>query len=135
VKANPQRNLVLILARDFASRLATAVFLVDRDGTLIYYNEAAEQVLGRPYVEGETMPAQEWSTGFHPRDAAGADVPLEQLPLGVALVKRVPAHGQIEIDGADGVARTIAVTAFPLFATAEEFVGAVAIFWEQEAGA
>ena len=36
-----QRNLVLILARAFASNLATAVFLVDADGTVIYYNEAA----------------------------------------------------------------------------------------------
>ena len=47
-----QRNLVLILARDFASRLATAVFLVDPDDNLIYYNEAAEQMLGIPFVEG-----------------------------------------------------------------------------------
>ena len=47
-----QQNLILILARDFASRLATAVFLVDADGTVVYYNEAAERLLGTKFVEG-----------------------------------------------------------------------------------
>jgi PAS domain-containing protein len=127
----PQRNLVLILARDFASRLATAVFLVDHEGSVIYFNEAAEHVLGRPYVEGMTMSAGEWSTAFTPRDETGDPLPLEQVPLGVALTRRVPDHGAVRIDGEDGVTRTIEVTAFPLFAHADEFVGAVAIFWER----
>ena len=47
-----QHDLVLILARDFASRLATAVFLVDTEDNLIYFNEAAEAMLGIPYAEG-----------------------------------------------------------------------------------
>ena len=78
--AAPQRNLILILARDFASRLATAVFLVDAQGNLIYYNEAAERVLGRPFVEGQTMPASEWSTSFRPVDEDGNPLPLEAAP-------------------------------------------------------
>ncbi len=127
----PQRNLVQILARDFASRLATAVFLVDESGDLIYYNEAAELVLGQPYVEGRTMSAREWSTDFDPQDDEGEALPLEQLPLGVALRERKPAHRKLQILGGDGVPRKIEVTAFPLFAHADEFVGAVAIFWER----
>ncbi len=129
----PQRNLVLILARDFASRLATAFFLVDHEGTLIYYNEAAEHVLGRPYIEGETMAAGEWSTIFKPGDEHGNPLPIEQLPLGVAILRGEPAHNMIWIEGQDGVRRTIEVTAFPLFATENDMVGAVAIFWEPEA--
>ena len=43
-KAPEQRNLTLILARSFASHLATAVFLLDAEGTVIYYNEAAERM-------------------------------------------------------------------------------------------
>lgn len=126
----PQRNLVLILARDFAARLATAVFLVDTDGTLIYYNEAAGHVLGQPYVEGAGMVASEWSTAFEPIDADGSPIPLEDLPLGIAITRRQPAHRDLQIMGADRVARHIEVSAFPLFAHADECVGAVAIFWE-----
>jgi PAS domain-containing protein len=124
-------HLVLIMARDFASRLATAVFLVDTQGTLIYYNEGAERILGRPFEEGHPMPAAEWSTAFEPVDASGAPLPLDDLPLGRALQTRAPAHRDLTIVGADGVARAIEVTALPLFAHADEFVGAVAIFWER----
>jgi len=124
-------NLVLIMARDFASRLATAVFLVDPEGTLIYYNEGAERILGHAFEEGHPMPAGEWSTVFSPADDEGRPLPLEDLPLGAALKTREPAHRDLTIVGADGVARTIEVTAIPLFAHADEFVGAVAIFWER----
>jgi PAS domain-containing protein len=130
VVAGGQRNLVLILARDFASRLATAVFLVDATGDVIYFNEAAERVLGSPYEEGRTMPAAEWSTAFEPVDEEGQRLRLEDLPLGVAVTRREPAHRELRMRGADGVPREIEVTAFPLFAHADEFVGAVAIFWE-----
>jgi PAS domain-containing protein len=129
--AASQRNLVLILARDFASRLATAVFLVDPQGSLIYFNESAERILGRRFVEGTDMPADVWSTSFTPTDEDGSPLPLAELPLGIALQRREPAHRELAITGADGTARRIEVTAFPLFAHAEECVGAVAIFWER----
>jgi PAS domain-containing protein len=126
-----QHNLVLILARDFASRLATAVFLVDPQGSLVYFNEAAEDVLGQRYAEGVSMSAREWSTAFEPVAADGTPLPLGDLPLGIALSRREPAHSAIRIVGRDGVTREIEVTAFPLFAHADEFVGAVAIFWQR----
>jgi PAS domain-containing protein len=125
-----QHNLVLILARAFASRLATAVFLVDADGTVLYYNEAAEHVLGRRYIEGHGMPSEEWSTVFRPRDDQGNPVALEDLPIGVAIIRREPAHGIVTIHGADGVERQIEITSFPLFAHTDDFVGAIAIFWQ-----
>lgn len=128
-------NLVLILARDFASRLATAVFLVDPAGTLIYYNEGAERILGRAFEEGHPMPAAEWSTAFSPVDDDGTPLPLDDLPLGATLRTRAPAHRDLTIVGADGVARAIEVTAIPLFAHADEFVGAVAVFWERSEAA
>jgi PAS domain-containing protein len=125
-----QRSLLLILARDFASRLATAVFLVDPEGTLIYFNEAAERILGQQFEEGREVPASEWATSFDPIDDGGKPLALQDLPLGVTLRERVPAHLGFRIVGADGVERRLEVTAFPLFAHADAFVGAVAIFWE-----
>ncbi len=125
-----QRHLILIVARDFASRLATAVFLVDPEGNAIYFNEAAERLLARPFIEGHGMPAGIWSTAFMPLDAQGEPIPFEELPLGIALTRKAPAHKAFQIRGLDGVVRSVAVTAFPLFAHTEEFVGAMAIFWE-----
>lgn len=130
-----QRNLILILARDFASRLATAVFLVDAQGSVIYFNEAAERLLGQRFMEGPGMPASEWSTKFEPIDDEGNAVPFEQIPLGVAISSKEPVHQAFRIRGADGVRHRIEVTAFPLLAHTDECIGAIAIFWEPpEAG-
>jgi PAS domain-containing protein len=125
-----QHHLVLILARDFASRLATPVFLVDARGSVIYFNEAAERVLGRPYVEGAGMAAEEWSTSFAPADDQGDPIELNDLPLGVAILQQRPDHRMLRIRSADGSERRIEVTAFPLFAHEDECMGAIAIFWE-----
>jgi PAS domain-containing protein len=125
-----QRHLVLILARNFASRLATPVWLVDAEGTVIYFNEAAEAVLGRRFVEGSGMPAEEWAPMFSPIDAMGQPVPYERLSVAVALREGRPDHADIGITSLDGTHRSIAVTAFPLFAHPGECLGAIAIFWE-----
>ena len=126
-----QQNLVLILARSFAAQLATAVFLVDAEGTVIYFNEAAELLLGQPFIEGAGMAADEWSTRYLPRDSEGHTVPLESLPLGVTMLKRESAYGILTILGADGVDRRIEVAALPLLDHTEDFAGAIALFWER----
>jgi PAS domain S-box-containing protein len=125
-----QHHLVLILARDFASRLATPMFLVDVHGTVIYFNEAAERVLGRPYMEGADMAAEEWSTIFAPADDDGNPIEMTDLPLGVAILQRHPDHRTLRIRSIDGSERRIEVTAFPLFAHEDECLGAIAISWE-----
>jgi hypothetical protein len=126
-----QRDHVLILAKSFAAQLATAAFLVDAEGTVIYFNEAAERLLGQRFIEGVGMAAEEWSTRYQPRDAEGHTVPLESLPLGVTMLKHESAHGILTISGADRVDRRIEVAAFPLLVRTEEFVGAIALFWER----
>lgn len=125
-----QRHLILILARDFASRLATAVFLVDEQGSVVYFNEAAERLLGTRFVEGKGMTAADWSSRYQATDAEGNPMPLERMPLGVAIQSREPAHGAMRIWAADGAPHRIEVTAFPLLAHTDECVGAIAIFWE-----
>jgi PAS domain-containing protein len=131
--ASTQRNLVMILARDLTSRLATPAFVVDADGTLAYFNEAAEPVLGRSYAESGELRAGEWATEWEPTDLDGTPVPLEDLPLGIAFREGRAAHRAIRIMGGDGVHREIEVTAFPLCPRRDLILGAVAVFWERPA--
>ncbi len=63
-------------------------------------------------------------------DEDGTPLALDSIPLGVAIERQEPAHSALWIEGHDGVRRRIEVTAFPLFAHANDMVGAVAIFWE-----
>ena len=134
VQGRRQKNLILILAREFASKLATPMFVVDAAGDLVFYNEPAEEVLGRSFGEGGEMPVKMLPSLFSPEDLEGKPLALEELPLGIALIARKPAHRDLRIAGLDGRKRVVSVTAFPLFARADEFVGAVAVFWQQPGG-
>jgi PAS domain-containing protein len=126
-----QKAVELILMRQLASCLAVPVFLVDPEGTLLYYNEPAERLLGSRYDETGEMPASEWSTFFTPTAEDGSTLPPEELALSAALRKWHPAHRGLIIRGLDGVTRRIAVTAFPLEGQGGRRLGAVAIFWEE----
>ena len=134
VQGPRQKNLILILAREFASKLATPMFVADAAGDLVFYNEPAEDVLGRNFGEAGEMPAATLPSLFSPEDLEGKPLPLDEIPLGIALLARQPAHRALRITGLDGRRRLVSATAFPLFARADEFVGAVAIFWEQSDG-
>jgi PAS domain-containing protein len=129
LERRPQKHLALILARELASNLATPTLIADAEGTLVFYNEAAEAVVGRPFAEAGEMPVDEWATSFAPRTLGGEPVPIEHRPTRIALDERRPAHQAFRITSTDGVERDVEVTAFPLFAHSEEFVGIVAIFW------
>jgi PAS domain-containing protein len=124
-----QRPIELILIRHLASRLGIPVFVVDAEGDMVYFNEPAEGVLGRRFDEIRAMPFEEWTTAFAPAEL-GRPMTAEELPLVIALRRGVPAHRTFEIVGADGVERSIEVTAFPLVTPASEQVGAVSMFWE-----
>lgn len=129
-----QKDVEIILARQLASYLAVPIFLVDPAGSLLYYNESAEAILGLRFDETGTMPLEEWSRAFVPRDVKGAPLAAEGLPLVVALRERKPAQLRFHIRGLDGVLRQIDTTAVPLFGQAGRFLGAMAIFWEVRDG-
>jgi PAS domain-containing protein len=121
----------LILMRQLASYLVMPVFIVDRAGTLVYYNEAAQRLLGKPYEENDEMPLQEWGTNFQPKREDGDQIPPEDLPLATALREGHPVHfAPLIIRSGDGVNRRLAVTAFPIVSYQDETLGAAAIFWE-----
>ncbi|MGD2157436.1 MAG: hypothetical protein PVG14_11520 [Anaerolineales bacterium] len=125
-----QQEIEIILSRHLAEYLAMPMFIVDPVGGLLFYNEPAEKVLGYRYDETGPMPAEEWSTIFKPMDENGQLIDPEELPLMIAMMQKHPAHRSFWIEGMDDALRQIEVTAFPLIAQAERFLGAVAIFWE-----
>jgi PAS domain-containing protein len=129
-----QHALQLIMARELSETIASPVFLVDAQGVLVYYNEPAEEILGLRYAEAGPLKPDEWGTKWKPEYLDGTPITLEKLPLTIAIAQRRPAHMPFRITGIDGKKRTIEATAFPLMARADEYVGAVAIFWESKDG-
>jgi PAS domain-containing protein len=132
MKQNRRRkSLVLILAREFASNLATPIYIADADETLVYFNEPAEKIAGRSFAEVGEIPVREWTEMLVPRGADGKPLRREETPGGIAFSERRPAHASLRITGLDGNEREIATTAFPLFGPDGEFHGMMVIFWEQ----
>jgi PAS domain-containing protein len=125
-----QKPLVLILAREFASTLAMPMFVADAEGNLVFYNEPAEEILGKSYAEMGEISAEEWTKLFNPQDLGGQPLAFTERPTGIALTERRPAHAQMQITAFDEQVREISVTALPLFAHEDEFVGVLAVFWE-----
>ena len=128
--ANVQHEVEVILLRQVASYLAMPIFLVDPEGTLVFYNEPAERLLGYRFDETGAMPIDEWSTVFVPCDDEGEPIPAVDLPLGIALARGEPAHGTMWIDALDDKTHHITVTALPLIGQHDRKLGAMAIFWE-----
>src|SRR5207245_6364500 len=64
----PQREIVLILARQLASDLAIPLLLVDAEGETIFFNEAAERLLGLRFDEIEEMSIEDRARLFAFRD-------------------------------------------------------------------
>ena len=126
----PQQEVEMILARQLASYLAIPIFIVDPQGALVFYNEPAEHILGHRFEETGEMLVSEWVTLFEPTDEAGKALPLEAMPLIVALAEHRPSHHRFWLRGMDNVRRHIEVTAIPLIGQAGRFLGAMRIFWE-----
>jgi PAS domain-containing protein len=128
-----QKHLVLILACEVASNLATPALIADEEGRLVFYNEAAEAVMGRPFAEAGEVSIDELSASFDPRTLDGEEpLPVRRRPTRIALEARRPAHERVRVTGRDGVEREVSVTALPLFAHADEFIGIVAFFWREQ---
>ena len=125
-----QRPIETILARQLSSFLSTPAFLVGPDGTLLFYNEAAEGILGRRFSETGALGVDEWATTWMPSGPDGQPIPPSEVPLVIALREKRPTRRDLWITGHDGVRRHIDVLAFPLMGIAGGFVGAISIFWE-----
>jgi hypothetical protein len=97
----------------------------------VYYNEAAEVVIGKRFGETGEVPLDEWLDPFGPRTSDGDFIRREQRPTSIAIAERRPVHSRYTVTSTDGVEREIDVSVFPLFAHADEFVGVIVLFWRQ----
>ena len=57
--------LQLILARNLISLLSVPAFVVDTDGTLLFYNETAGELIGRRFEETGRLSPDQWLSLIH----------------------------------------------------------------------
>jgi PAS domain S-box-containing protein len=125
-----QKSVILILARELAANVATPILITDPRGRMVFYNEAAEQLLGQSFRKTGEVAADNWRKVIAPED--GSEVNYDELPLVVALTQRQPSHKSFVITGYDGKKHRIEATSYPLIGNGDRLAGAFSIFWDAQ---
>jgi PAS domain-containing protein len=125
-----QKDIELILLRQWASHMTLPIWVTGLNGDLIYYNEPAEAFLGVRYDEAGETPLAELSATFQMTAADGSPMQPDEIPLAIALRQGRPCHRRLRYRGLDGVWRDVELTAFPFEGEGRRLLGAVAIWWE-----
>ena len=120
----------LIVMRQLASYLAMPIFVQDREGDLVYFNEPAEPILGMRFEETGSLSRKEMWDLFRPTERDGTPIELDQGPFLEARANGEPVHRSFCLRGRDGITRRIEGTAIPLTNRTGEIVGSFAVFWE-----
>jgi len=125
------KHLVLILARELASNVATPMLIIDPDGILVYFNEPAEALLGETFASTGEMSIAKWAVRHRPESLDGAPYELEAWALSGTMLHHRPSQDTFRFSAGDGRLREVTAALYPLIVSAGEYVGAVAIFWER----
>lgn len=127
-----EQPLELVLARNLVSILSLAALLIDVEGRIVFFNEAAAEVMGGPFEELGTMTREEWNSRYGPFDEQGAPLAAEELPLAVAIREGRPAYACLRVRGENGLVE-IEAGALPLLGPAG-YHGAMIFFWVARGG-
>ena len=119
-----------ILARNLISIISLAAILFDVEGTILFYNDTAGEILGTRFEEMGRIPAARWEAELGPFDEHGERLPREGLPLNVALRQGRPGYGRYYTSVEAGLI-PVEATALPLIGSAG-LHGALVVFWPLE---
>jgi PAS domain-containing protein len=125
-----QQPLELILARNLVSIVAVAAAVIDVDGRIVFYNDAAAAIVGARFEDTGPLTRDRWTAETGPFDDEGRPVPYDDLPLTVAVREGRPVHDRLRIRGERGLVH-VELAALPLLGPAG-YHGAVVVFWEIE---
>ncbi len=120
------RPIELILAKQLASSLAVPIILYDRDGTVAFFNERAENLLGARLDQADALSTQDVRDAFKVAPIEG----FEPKPVELAMREGRASHGSYRVRALDGVVRDLDGTAVPLIGQSGENMGTIVFFWE-----
>src|SRR3954471_490318 len=92
-----EQPLELILARNLISIISIAALLVDSDGRIVFFNEAAAQIIGAPFEEIGVLEQHEGSPRYGPFGTDGRPLPPDELPVATAVRESRPAYGHYSV--------------------------------------
>jgi PAS domain-containing protein len=76
-----EQPLELILARNLISIISIAALLTDSDGRIVFFNEAAAEIIGAPFEEIGVLEQDEWSARYGPFGSDGKPLALRRTSI------------------------------------------------------
>jgi PAS domain-containing protein len=123
-----EQPLELILARNLVSLIALAAVLIDVEGSIIFFNDAAAEFFGGLFEETGPVPLTRWREEVGPFDENNQPLPSANLPVTRAFRDGRPGFGRFHIRGGSGLVE-VEVVALPLVGTIG-LHGAMVMFWQ-----
>jgi PAS domain-containing protein len=108
------------------------VFLVGADGAMLYYNDAAESIIGMRFDETGMVPMEVWSQAVAWLDQDGEPLGPDASPAVRALQEWRPVHSSLVMRGIDGIERPVTGTSIPLESGQGRPLGVLTLFWESK---
>jgi PAS domain-containing protein len=124
----PQQPVELIVARNLIAMIALAAFLIDDEGTLVFFNTAAEALTGRRFEDVGRLPPGDWMDDVGPFDELGKLIPIDSLPMTRALREGLPANGRFRARLGGDELTEVEMSGLPLVGK-QGFHGAIIVFW------
>lgn len=123
----------MILVRQLAGYLFVPVLVVDTTGTVVFYNEPAERILGVRFEETGRIGREEADRLIELTDDPSVGPEDAGRPLVTAIQERRPAHARRWLlRRSDRLRLHVELTAFPIIDQDQRLLGAVAMFWERQ---
>ena len=124
------KPIQLILARQLASGMATAIMLFDAQGNLVFYSEPAEPILNTRFDETGEIKVDDLLRVVSVADENRELLSPEDRPGRVARLERRPITQTIWMSCNDSAWRRFQATAVPIIGEQAEFHGVMHFFWE-----
>jgi len=125
-----QKSIEIILYRQLASYIATPSFMLDSDGSIVYCNKSAEEILGVQFSEMGEVTTNNWQIIFAPKDKHGKTISIERSPLFISSTQFLISHGIFHIINLNGELKHIKLFAIPVINIMDIYLGTIAFFQE-----
>jgi len=124
------KPIQLILARQLASSMATAIMLFDAQGNLVFYNEPAESIINTRFDETGEINVGEVLRVVTATDENRRLLSPEERPGWVARLECRPITRTVWMSCNDGPWLRLQATAVPIIGEQGEVHGVMQFFWQ-----
>ncbi|HNR06570.1 MAG TPA: hypothetical protein PKM27_04585 [Saprospiraceae bacterium] len=119
------QDIELILSRQLSEYLAVPMALIDHDGKMVYYNEAAGFILGKHFDEDGEIDLRDWGGRFFNHEGFTESTDLHEIPFFKVLSVRHLVQGEYYMRNFEEINQKLMIVCVPLVGLSQRELGAL----------